>query len=746
MSFSQSKGPARVAVERGSFSHIGRVSGKLSRLFGGVSAVRATSRFLRRQLWVWPIVAAVILGIAGWMVDSSVQAALRDQRVQMLKTILEADVAALHAWTKDHTGNVDLVVTDERLLPMVQDLAKVAEGEKDATRLLVQSKSQEEIRKRLGDKLLREGYIGFFLVNPKGIVLAAEQDMPVGKQLADYRFELFKPVLLGKTAVSKPYRSQLLLADEKGNLQIGLPMMLVAAPIRDIDGKILAALGLRFRPESEFTRILQVARAGQTGETYALDSNGILLSRSRFEEDLKQCGLLVDQPDVQSILTVSLRDPGVNMIEGERPKLRRADQPFTKSATEAIEGRSGVDPDGYRDYRGVPRVGAWTWLPEQDFGVITEMDAAEAFRPVYILRRAFFGLMTLLFLSAIGIFVAMLYIARQQKALQMATLEAMQLGQYSLEEKLGAGGMGTVYRARHKMLRRPTAVKLLDVDKMSEAAIARFEREVQMTSSLTHPNTVAVFDYGRTSEGIFYYAMEYLDGMNLDDFIRKYGPVPAARAAHLMRQACGSLSEAHGIGLVHRDIKPANLYLTQRGGIRDFVKVLDFGLVKTVGAEQANITSANAMMGTPLYMAPESVNSPDAVDARSDVYSLGAVAYYLVTGQPVFNGVSVVEICMKHVSETPVPPSERSVGKLDAAFESLILRCLAKKPEDRPANAADLLRELDRWTSDQRWTADDAATWWRDATALNASSPLLRGSGDLTSPTPATAATIDSSH
>jgi serine/threonine protein kinase len=745
MSLSHSKEIANFARSRGSRSHIGRATGKLSRLFGGISAARATSRFLRRQLWAWPIVAALLLGVAGWLVNRSVEGAMREQRIEMLTTILDADVAALKAWFKDHRGNADLIAGDEQLFAMFEELAKSAQGKANAERELIQCKAQEKLRVRLAEKLAREAYTGFFLVSSEGLVLAAEQDMPVGKQLSDFRLAFFQRILKGETEVSKPYRSPLLLKDEKGNLRAGLPSMLVAAPLRDAEGKVVAALGLRFRPETEFTRILQVARAGQTGETYAFDRDGVLLSQSRFEDDLKQCGLLVDQPEVQSILTVSLRDPGVNMMNGERPKARRIDQPLTKPAAEAIQGKDGFDADGYRDYRGVPSVGAWTWLAEQDFGVITEMDAAEAFRPVYILRRAFWGLMTLLFLSAIGIFVAMLYIARQQKALQMATLEAMQLGQYTLEEKLGAGGMGTVYRARHKMLRRPTAVKLLDVDKMSESAIARFEREVQMTSSLTHPNTVAVFDYGRTSEGIFYYAMEYLDGMNLDDFIRKYGPVSAARAAHLLRQACGSLAEAHGIGLVHRDIKPANLYLTQRGGIRDFVKVLDFGLVKTVGSDQANITSANAMMGTPLYMAPESVNTPDAVDARSDVYSLGAVAYFLVTGQPVFNGVSVVEICMKHVREMPVPPRERGVGNLDAAFESLILRCLAKKPEDRPANAADLLGELDRWSSDERWTAGDAATWWRETAAQSASFPLLPGSGDLTSPTPATAATIDSS-
>jgi len=721
-------------------SHVGRLTGQVSRFFGKLSAARATSRFLRRQLWAWPIVAALVLGVAGWWVSRNVEDAMREQRVEMLTTILDADIAALKAWVKDHTGNAKLIVDDASLLPMVKELLAVGEGKDEVDRSLLQSKSQNALRTRLKERLTHEGYTGFMLVNPRGVVLAAEQDIPIGKQLTDYRHDFFAKVLTGKTAVSKPYRSQLLLADEKGNLRVGLPMMLAAAAIRDADDKPIAVLGLRFRPESEFTKILQVARAGNTGEAYAFDRTGLMLSQSRFDEEMKQYGLLVDQPDSQSILTVSVRDPGVNMMAGERPKIRRTDQPLTRMAADAVEGRSGCDPDGYRDYRGVPSVGAWQWLDEHDFGVATEMDLEEALRPVFILRRAFWSLMTLLAFSALGIFVAMLYIARQQKALQQATLAAMQLGQYSLEEKLGAGGMGTVYRARHKMLRRPTAVKLLDVDKMSESAITRFEREVQLTSSLTHPNTIAVFDYGRTPEGIFFYAMEYMDGMNLDDFIRRFGPVSAARAAHLLRQACGSLAEAHAIGLVHRDVKPANLFLTNRGGIWDFVKVLDFGLVKSLGAGDGNLTSVNAMMGTPLYMPPEAVNSPDLVDARSDVYALGAVAYYLVTGEPVFTGASVIEICMKHVRE-PVPrPGERGV-RLDAAFEDLIMRCLAKSPADRPANAAELLKELDAWACDERWTPKDAAEWWQKADRQTPALFVRSGPG-VASATPINAATL----
>jgi hypothetical protein len=477
-----------------------------------------------------------------------------------------------------------------------------------------------------------------------------------------------------------------------------------------------------------------VGRFGRSGETYAFDEKGLLLSQSRFDEGLKQLGLLVDQPESHSILTVEIRDPQVNMAEGERPKLRRAEQPLTRLAQAAVQGKDGHDADGYRDYRGVPSVGAWRWLPDYDFGVATEVEVAEAFQPVYILRRAFWGLMVLLGLCAAGIFLAMLFIAHQHRALQKATLAAKQLGQYALEEKLGAGGMGTVYKARHAMLRRPTAVKLLDVDKMSDAAIARFEREVQLTSALTHPNTVAVFDYGRTPEGIFYYAMEYLEGMNLDELVRRFGPLPEARVVFILRQVSGSLAEAHAGGLVHRDIKPANIFVTRRGGMQDFVKVLDFGLVKAVdGPEKANVTSPNALMGTPLYLSPEAVNRPEAVDARTDVYALGAVGYFLLTGTPVFTGATVMEICIKHVKATPEPPSARLGKPVSPDLETLLLRCLAKAPSDRPADAGELLRELQTCVVDGTWTARDAVAWWAGLDKLvPANGEVGSGSGQLT--------------
>ncbi|HKO95083.1 MAG TPA: serine/threonine-protein kinase [Polyangiaceae bacterium] len=303
--------------------------------------------------------------------------------------------------------------------------------------------------------------------------------------------------------------------------------------------------------------------------------------------------------------------------------------------------------------------------------------------------------------------------------LRKAVRDSRKLGQYTLEKKLGEGGMGVVYRASHAMLRRPTAVKLLLPERAGRDALARFEREVQKTAMLTHPNTVTVFDYGRTTEGVFYYAMELLEGASLDEIVEVDGPQPSERVIHLLEQAAGSLAEAHGAGLIHRDVKPGNILVVDRGGISDLVKVVDFGLVKDVGApgnaaatNAPALTMADAITGTPLYIAPEALSAPETIDARADLYALGAVGYWLLTGTHVFGGRSMVEVCAHHLHSVPEPPSHRLQAPVAADLESLLLACLAKKPEERPASAQALRERLRACADAGRWTNARAAEWW----------------------------------
>jgi hypothetical protein len=315
----------------------------------------------------------------------------------------------------------------------------------------------------------------------------------------------------------------------------------------------------------------------------------------------------------------------------------------------------------------------------------------------------------------VAVFISALN-SRKIFGLRARIREVGKLGQYTLQEKLGAGGMGVVYRATHAMLRRPAAIKLLHPDRAGAAELARFEREVQMTACLKHPNTISIFDYGRTADGAFYYVMEYLDGLDLEQFVQEVGPVEPARAAWILAQASGSLAEAHEFGLIHRDIKPANIMLTKRRDEPDIVKVVDFGLVKAIegGGGDVAATNVNAITGTPLYLAPEAINSPDAVDARSDLYALGAVGYFLLTGQHVFEGATVVEVLGKHLIAIPTPLSERLGRPVPDDLATVIMSCLAKRPEDRPASAQALRAGLLKCADFARYDVAAATAWWRD--------------------------------
>ncbi len=335
------------------------------------------------------------------------------------------------------------------------------------------------------------------------------------------------------------------------------------------------------------------------------------------------------------------------------------------------------------------------------------------------LRLVFFAMNVIV--SSIVVFFFGSYFAQSAESQRMRAeelqhslddLSAKQLGPYTLEHKLGAGGMGVVYKARHALLRRSTAVKLLPVDKIGEASLARFEREVQNTANLTHPNIVSIHDYGRSADGMFYYAMEYLDGVDLDALVRRFGPLPPARAVHILKQVAEALDEAHHRGLVHRDIKPANIMLCRIGNRPDVVKVLDFGLVKEIGTD-VNVTQDGSFAGTPAFLAPEAMTDPASVGPPADLYGLGAVAYWLLTGRTVFLAKTTLDMCAQQMHTQPQPPSVHR-PTLPEALDELVLACLAKNPAERIATARALLTRLDQLEQSlpERWTAEHGRAWW----------------------------------
>jgi serine/threonine-protein kinase len=313
-----------------------------------------------------------------------------------------------------------------------------------------------------------------------------------------------------------------------------------------------------------------------------------------------------------------------------------------------------------------------------------------------------------LWLSVAGAIVV--YGAYRIEIMRKEVFEARKLGQYVLQERLGTGGMGEVYLAEHVLLRRPCAIKLIRPERAGDATdLLRFEREVRTTATLTHPNTVQIFDYGHANDGTFYYVMEYLPGLTLGQLVKQHGPLPENRSIHFLRQVCGALREAHSIGLIHRDVKPGNVMICQRGGLCDVVKLLDFGLVLPQAESQdgERLTQDGSNPGTPAYMSPEQAAGRSDLDARSDIYGVGCLAYFLLTGQPPFAGRSAARILAAHIYEPPAP-----LAGVSAELEAIVLRCLAKEPADRFDRVEALDRALAACPAATEWTEQLADAWW----------------------------------
>jgi serine/threonine-protein kinase len=307
------------------------------------------------------------------------------------------------------------------------------------------------------------------------------------------------------------------------------------------------------------------------------------------------------------------------------------------------------------------------------------------------------------------------YASHVLNSLRKEVHDAKRYGQYQLVSKLGSGGMGDVFLAEHVLMKRPCALKLIRAEASSDpTALARFEREVRTTASLTHPHTIEIYDYGHTDDATFYYVMEYLPGLSLEELLAEYGPLPAGRVIYLLRQACSALAEAHAAGLIHRDLKPGNLYISERGGLCDFVKVLDFGLVKRVQEPRAaQLTADHVVSGTPWYMAPEQALGNPELDARSDLYALGAIAYHMLSGQPPFSDENPVAVMIAHAHQE-VSPISRHRSDIPDDLQQVVLRCLAKSPADRYADANELEQAFAACSAVGQWDAQKAAVWWHD--------------------------------
>lgn len=649
--------------------------------------------------------AIVVLAGGGSWVYAGVRSALSDLAANNLRSLLASEVVALETWIGEKRLNVQRWALDPRVVAAATALSAEAERSPQALAAACRGALGDQVVGAIETLRQADAAASIHLIDPAGRILAARDRTACAAMLDDARRAAFAPALQGRTTFTAPRGD----AERIGRAASGTraePKVWIAAPVRDEAGRILAVLDIGKPARERFAPLFRALRTGAGGEAYAFDADGRLLSESRYGRELEAAGALAAGDS--AMLRVRLTVPAA--IDGNEPFTQLAAQ-ATSAQAAASGARDGVLVEPYPNYAGVPVLGAWHWFDDYAFGIAEEIAASEAFAPLQRLDRAFQALALVIGLAAFGLIVALLRIRR----LMFERDEARRVGNYELLEQVGQGGMARVYRARHRLLKRPTAVKIIELAKADDEALARFDREVRLASQLMHPNTIEVFDYGRTPEGQPFYAMEFIDGLTLQQIVERHGPLPPARVAHVLRGIAGSLGEAHAQGLVHRDIKPPNVMLCRRGGEYDVVKVLDFGLVKDVRGEATrDLTRALRVLGTPAYMAPERIERPDGADVRADLYALGAVGFYLLAGRAPFVGDNDLALAYQVVN-SPVPDvAALAPYSVPQELVALITACLAKSPDARPGSCGEVIDILDRLLARAPWTSVEARTWWND--------------------------------
>jgi hypothetical protein len=597
------------------------------------------------------LVSAVLVALGYWTYRQ-VNDSLREIRAGTMKSLLDSEVNALRVWIAEERADAERIARDPRVRDAIAHLLA-------APRCAAAPRARLEKAIR---PLLREvGDATFNVLDRDGRFAANRFAAYCGLAASEEFRALLSPVFNGEARFVRPFHDEARVAGAT-RLRDGPPLAWIAAPVRDESGRVIAALAIAQPANAVFASILQAARPGETGETYAFDDNGAILTAEHF---------------------------------GQRGGLA--------AKTE------GLFLESYVNHRGAEVIGASRWLPDYGMGVALEIAADEAYAPLRYLRIAFGVVFGALVIAVLAAAASALSVIRLRRAIG----DGRKVGAYRLHRRIGEGGMATIYLARHDLLRRPAAVKLLKPARASDEMIARFEREVQMASTLAHPNTVEIFDYGRSRDGLFYYAMEYLDGLNVGDIIARERVVPVPRTIHILRQVCMALGEAHARGIVHRDIKPENIMVCRYGGVYDHVKILDFGLMKHLTEKHSrDLTRDLRILGTPLYMAPERLRNPSDVDGRVDIYALGAVGFLMLTGKRLFEGDDDLALTSRILNDEPPRVSSVAPQPIPAELDLLVLACLEKRREDRPQRVADLIEAFDSLALEHRWTQREAEHWW----------------------------------
>ena len=592
----------------------------------------------------------LLLGLGFWTYRA-VENSLQELRAATMKSLLDAQVNALRVWVREEISDAERVAREPRVREAIAGLVALA-ARKDVTRAAlcagpVRAQVEEVLRPLLRDV----GDSTFNVTSPAGRLLATRFPEYCGLQVTASQFlPLLAPVFRGESRFIRPF-TDAERVESPAKLRAGDAFGWIATPVHDANEQVIAALGIAEPANGVLSAILAAARPGNSGDVFAFDERGTLLTPSRFAAN-RQFSL-----------------PGM------RP-----------------EAREGIALEPYRGGGGGEVVGAWRWLDDLGLGIAIEIEATEAYAPLRYLRTAF----GVVFGALVAAVAAALYAGISVLRLRGELGGQRKVGAYRLERMIGEGGLANIYLAHHDLLKRPCAVKLLKPARASDEMIARFEREVQFASRLSHPNVVEIYDYGRSTDGLFYYAMEYLDGINLGELVAREGAIPVPRAIRILLQVCAGLGAAHAAGLVHRDIKPENVMISRRGDEPETVKVLDFGMVKKVDTVHSrDLTRGLRILGTPMYMAPERLRNPSDVDARTDIYALGAVAFFMLSGKKIFDSSDDLELTSRILNEEPPRVSQAAAQPIPVELDILVQACLEKRREDRPQKIAALIEALD---------------------------------------------------
>jgi len=669
---------------------------------------RARRARLRLALALAILASTVVLVAIGAGTYAAVERSVRGLRAASLKSALDMQSKTLEIWIADQMIAIRRLARDRQVREHVATLAAIAAPAATTPAQYCSAPVRRPLVAQLDDAFAGTGAVAFNIVDRSGRIIASRFPEYCGLKL---RSELFarelEAVFAGATQFVHPSRDADRLERPPPRLPLPGPAVWVETPVMDAAGEVVAALSVGQHAHDQFAAILAAARAGETAEVYAFDRHGNMLSESRFADELAARGALA--PGQSAILSLVLRPPAAP-AEGLTQLVRSALSGAAAGTTDGIL----VEP--YPGYSGRDVIGAWRWLPAHDMGIASEISAEEAYAPLHVLRIAFGAVFGALVLAVIAALASWFSAAKLRRR-----LGERRLGPYVLGERIGEGGVANVYLARHELLKRPTAVKLLKPARATDEMVARFEREAQLASQLSHPNMVEIFDYGRAPGGILYYAMEYLEGSTVGEIVVRTGAMPVARAVHLLRQVCAGLAEAHGKGLVHRDVSATNIMVCRYGGEYDFVKILDFGLVKSVARQHSQtITRSLRLLGTPLYMAPERLRDPADVDARADIYAVGAVAFFMLSGRKIFAADDELALTSCVLNETPPRLADAAPQPVPPELDALVAACLQKQREDRPQRVTDLMEVLETLARAARWTQRDAQAAW---VALESAAP-----------------------